>query len=430
MSYYLFDSPSGIAKSFVTFFGDNPRNGITYGTRIVLACAIILLAVLAWLRTKKVLRVIVIVLVSYISFFFLGSLPSFITFAFAQNHYHATHSGVAAFVASPTTILGNQIMQPINAINVKMSLIYFITSIIITLIILFYMHKKTFVALLKNIRPIQTLYHLGLLFIGMGFAFIFADAVVLPSLFSFVAFFLLCIAVIFAWYGNFIFNDCADIEIDRISNKNRPLVKKVITQKNYKHIGITLIILSLVITMAVSPYAVLPLFFYHAFSFLYNTSPLRLKKFPFIATLIAAIASFMIVVVGFVTIAPEHSLAMFPPHIAMLLIVTYTVSLPIKDLKDIAGDKANHIYTIPVLFGERAGRMIIAIGIFLSFMLSIFAFGTRSLLFVALLAGTLSFWTIVGRKENRFLFSPYQTLVITFFIVAIYSVFLVFALIK
>lgn len=40
-SYYLFDSVNGLRESFFTFFGDRPRDGITYGTRIMIGLTFI-----------------------------------------------------------------------------------------------------------------------------------------------------------------------------------------------------------------------------------------------------------------------------------------------------------------------------------------------------------------------------------------------------
>jgi len=429
-SYYLFDSPTGLSKSFVTFFGDKPRDGITYGTRIMIVFTLFFFGLITWLKTKKITRTLLIVVITYILFFLLSSAPSLLTYTTSTQHFTVTRADVAGFIASPTAILGNQISDPPSAINRKMSLIYIFLSIIIVFILLYKIYRPTFIALVKNIRPVQTIYHIGLLIVGINIAIIFADTILLSSVFSIVAFFLLSIAIIFAWYSTVIFNDCVDQKIDIISNPTRPLITGIINITAYKKIGLVFAILSIIITAAISGYAAIVLIVYHSLSFLYNTPPLRLKKFPLIATLIASLASFFIVVIGFITVAPTHSLNNFPPHIAILLIIAYTISLPIKDLKDIAGDKKNYIYTIPVIFGERIGRIIIATGIFISFMLSIFTLGTKTLLIPAILAGTLSFWTLVGRKNNKFIFLPKQIIGVIFLIVSLYSIILAISLLK
>ncbi|PID52259.1 MAG: hypothetical protein CR972_03170 [Candidatus Moraniibacteriota bacterium] len=430
MSYYLFDSINGLEKSFFTFFGDRPHDGITYGTRIMIACALFSLTLITWFKTKSLFRTISIIFIAYVIFFILSAFPSIITILFTNEHFTITRSSVAGFIASPTKILGNQIINPINAINIKMSFIYMGLVIITALSIIYKTRKSQMLSLLKNIRPIQTLYHIGLLFIGMGIAIMFNHAIILPSIFTITALFILCFAIIIAWYATVIFNDIVDQDIDKISNSHRPLIQKTIDEDSYKNIGIFLTILSITLIAMINPHASTLLIAYHAISYLYNTPPLRLKRFPLIATLLAAIASFFIVSIGFIIITPEHSLTGFPPHIVILLIIAYTISLPIKDIKDIAGDKKNNIYTIPVLCGEKVGRLVIAIGIFSSFILSIFALNNFALFFPALLAGSLCFWVLTGQKKEQFVFTPLFTIGIVFFIVSIYGLILALSLIS
>ena len=427
-SYYLFDNPEGLVKSFFTFFGDKPRDGITYGTRIMIFLTLIFLGIITWLKTKKVSKTLTTIFVAYVLFFIMSSLPSLLSYIVLPQHMNVGGGDVAGFITSPTAVLGNQITNPINAASIKLSLVYLLLLIVLLSLIFFRTHKDLFISLLKNVRPVQTAYHIGLLVMGMYIAITFGGAIILPTFFTVLAFILLCIAIVFAWYSTVIFNDCVDQKIDAISNPQRPLITKIINVSSYKKIGFTFLVLSLIITALINGLAVFILIIYHALSFLYNTEPLRLKRFPILATLTAAIASFFIVVIGFVTLVPHHSISDFPPHIAILLIVVYTISLPIKDLKDIDGDRASNIYTIPVLFGKETSRIIIAISIFTSFMLSIFTLGTKSLLVPALLAGALSFWTLVGQKNQKFIFDSRQVLLIVFLIVSIYSIILAVSL--
>jgi len=424
LDYYLFDNLKGLGHSFITFFGDRPRDGVTYGTRIFVFCIILSFTTVTWLTTKNILRTLLMTFSTYTVSFIAGSFPSLIAYIVLPQHFRVTRGEIAGFVTSPTTILENQITSPIDALNIKMSLVYLLILIFVALFIAYKYKRDVFISLIKNIRPVQTFYHVGLLCVGFYIAIIFDNAIILPTFFTIIAFILLCIAIIFAWYSTVIFNDCVDQEIDVISNPTRPLIQKTISLQSYKNLGFLFLALSILITAFISETTIVLLFAYHALSFVYNTKPLRLKKFPLVASFIAAIASFFIVLIGFMTISPDHSITNFPPLIATLLIVSYTISLPIKDLKDMAGDRANNIYTLPVLFGEKISRIIIAVSIFISFMLSIFTLGTKSLLLPALLAGTLSFWTLTSQKNKKFIFNSKQVLLIVFLIVSIYSIIL------
>ncbi|MFA5986997.1 MAG: hypothetical protein WC819_06665, partial [Parcubacteria group bacterium] len=103
-SYYLFDGINGLGHSFVTFFGNRPQDGITYGTRIIIAIIIIAMSALTYINTRKILRVILMMLSTYIIFFFFSALPSLLTIMFADAHFAITSASVAGFIASPTNI--------------------------------------------------------------------------------------------------------------------------------------------------------------------------------------------------------------------------------------------------------------------------------------------------------------------------------------
>lgn len=424
MSYYLFDDAQGLLLRYITFFGDQPHNGITYGTRIMIACALALISIATYVSTKNVRRAAMAFIVTYTIFFIMSSTPSLLTYTLDNARYNANAAIVASKIASPTTIFNNQIGDALNAINIKMTLLYTAILTILLLIISYRFRRALSISLWRNMRPIQSLYHIGLLIVGIFTAIIFGNIHVSLDFFSLIAFAILCCGIIMAWYSTVVFNDIIDIDIDRISNVQRPLVKKMIDPEAYRSIGHLFCLLSLIFVAMLNVYAAAVLLGYHAISYLYNTPPLRLKRFPIVATFLAAIASFFIVVIGYVIVVPSHSLIGFPPQIAILLIISYTISLPIKDLKDIHGDAQNKIYTIPVLFGEKFARLAIGTGIFASFLLSIIALNTWALFWPAICSGSLCFWTIVGRDKNGFVFGAHAVLYVTFAIVAIYGIIL------
>jgi 4-hydroxybenzoate polyprenyltransferase len=420
-SYYLFDDIGGLLHSFLTFFGDRPHDGITYGTRFIIAIAIIFMGILTYVRTQKFFRSLTLIVTAYTIFFVMSALPSIITFIFTDAHFTASRAGVAAFIASPTSILNNPITDVLSTINIKMTLVYTLIATLVTFTLYLYFYRSQCLSLLRNIRPIQSMYHIGLFVIGIGIGVIFNNAIFLPSFFTILAFLVCCIAIIFAWYSTVVFNDIVDRKIDQISNPHRPLITQTISVPAYRTIGIALGFLSVTLIGMINIYAGLMLVYYHALSYLYNTPPLRLKRFPFIATFLAACASFLIVGIGYIIIVPNNFLTGFPVHIAVLLIVAYTISLPIKDIKDIHGDKKNQIYTIPVIFGEKHGRMIIGVGIFCSFMLSIITLNSMSLIIPGVVSGSLCYWILVGQKKKRFVFSPHLTVALVFTIVVLYG---------
>lgn len=420
-SYALFDSPRGLWRSFLTFFGDNPASGITYGTRIMIGCAIIGIGGYVFAVTRALWRAIAVGIGVYIVCFAMSALPSLATMALHTTHLHTTGADVAGFIASPTTILTTSITDMAASGNIKMSLIYAVILPLVIGALWLRVRPAQARSLLKNIRPVQTLYHIGLLGTGMVIALYYTDTVVLWNTFSVLAVGVVIVGVIMAWYATVIFNDIVDIDIDRISNTTRPLVQRTITPDDYRTLGIVLTVTSCAYVALVLPHATVVLLGYHAISYLYNTPPLRLKRFPVAATFLAAIASFFVVVIGFMLLNPSHTLHDFPARVATVLIVAYTISLPIKDLKDRIGDRRSGVYTIPVVCGQQYGRLIVGCGIFVSFLAGIFVLNARALLLPTLLLGSAAFWIMAATRKMTFLFSERAVLWMIFGTVALYG---------
>jgi 4-hydroxybenzoate polyprenyltransferase len=127
---------------------------------------------------------------------------------------------------------------------------------------------------------------------------------------------------------------------------------------------------------------------------------LRLKRFPFIATGVAALAGMLIFCIGYTALSPVHSLAGLPLSLFFFLLIAYTVSLPLKDFKDIAGDQADNVLTLPVLFGREKARHIMSTAVFLVFIASVFFIHAPEVFPWTLLWSTLAFWTIETTERS------------------------------
>ena len=282
----------------------------------------------------------------------------------------------------------------------------------------------TFITLLKNTRPLQIIYHIGLLCVGMGIAIIYVGDTQIPSIASFV---LVVLSVITAWISTVFFNDVADYAIDMISNPQRPLPQKIITKNHSLVLGWVFLFISLVLAIMLSWQIFITLALYHLLSWIYSMPPLRLKRFPLVATFVAALASLTIIFVGIAILVPNASPRLFPMPIALTLLIGYTLCLPLKDFRDIDGDKADDIKTIPVLFGIQKARAILAGNLFISFVLSAFLLDIR-LLFPALVAGIVSIVLLTKKRGRDFLFPTPTLLPLVFVLTTLYGIILVWIL--
>jgi 4-hydroxybenzoate polyprenyltransferase len=397
-SFYEFDGLEGLLIRFLTFFGDDPTMGITYGVRIEVALSVFLFSSYVFLKTRRLQRALIAGLIAYAIFFVLGTLPSWIaiaTLGWTKGFLSVNSADVAGMFLSPQTTLSYTPGAIINTLNAKASILYalFLSAIIPVLGLLFF--RKQTIALIRNARSAQIAYHGGLLCVGAGLAWVFSpETITHPTFWNVLAFLLLIVSTIFAWLATVVVNDVFDEEIDRISNPHRPLISQTLSRESYKALGWTLGIVSVWFAAIAHPFSAIYLIVYHAFAFLYNAPPFRLKRFPILATFTGAIASVSVLFAGYAFVDKALSIEHLPWQIIALLVFAYTISLPAKDFKDIAGDSVNGIKTLPVILGERNARIVVASGVFLSFMASIVVFNVSQLFMMAFFFGATGFWII------------------------------------
>jgi len=108
----------------------------------------------------------------------------------------------------------------------------------------------------------------------------------------------------------------------------------------------------------------------------------------------------LVFLMGFILFSGEENLTKLPWRLLLLLFLTIAAALPLKDFKDIEGDRQDRIWTIPVIFGEAFGRLIVGSGIFICFIVSVFVLNEMRLFLWAIIFGSTAFLLIV-RKEIK-----------------------------
>ncbi|MBP9727908.1 MAG: UbiA family prenyltransferase [Candidatus Moranbacteria bacterium] len=412
-SFYEFDGLVGLFWRFLTLFGDTPDIGITYGVRIEVVLVTLALGLYTYLKSKRFTRSLTVMLLTYGSLFVLGTFPSWITFfalAFQKSLLAINANDVAALFLSPERVLGRDLTDFRSVLNYKMSLVYAVLVSFLSLLLLFKKYPVYFWALINNARLPQLVYHAGLLLLGVALAFYFGEGHIQPEFFHILSIGVLLIAVECAWLASVIVNDHYDTTIDSITNPNRPLIENTIPGDVYHIFGIILFIVSLLFAGIVNFGALLILLAYQALAWMYSAPPLRLKKYPGVATLLAATCGILVLVLGFVATAPTHTISTLPSAILWYLFLAYFLALPIKDFKDIAGDKKDHIYTIPVLLGADVAKQVIGSLTFLLFALSPLVLNMRALFIPALLCGSLVFFALQKGSDDESSFFAFRKL--------------------
>jgi 4-hydroxybenzoate polyprenyltransferase len=408
-SFYILDSLQGIIKRFFTFFGERPDFGITYGIRIEIFLATFFITTYVFLKSRNIFKALLGGFLNYVLLFIFGTFPSWVSIivdGFEKGFWQVTELDVVGRFVTPFSLFYREINNLKSAMVTKVSLVYIPLLTILVIFFLFLHQKKKLFALFKNIRIPQIAYHSGLLLLGLGAGIIIHQKQPEINFFNFLGLLTVLEAVSFSWIASVIFNDLADKKTDLISNPQRPLIKNIFSEKEYFYIGLVLFSFSIYIAQLVNPKVAFLLIVYQIIAFFYSCPPLRFKKFPFLASFLSALASLFVLFSGFILASPNQSLEKFPFSLMLLLLIGYTLSLPIKDFKDIEGDKAEKIYTVPVIFGEYWGKIIVGSGIFLSFLLSVIFLNETKLFWWSIIFGGLSFWTVVNMNKTKNLQKP------------------------
>lgn len=412
-SFYEFDGFIGLIKRFFTLFGDTPDIGITYGVRVEVVLVTIALGIYTYLKSQSKKKVLIVTLLSYTVLFILGTFPSWLTLgilSFDKGFFAINQNDVAGLFLTPEHIFSRDLTDFRSVLNVKMSIVYGVFSTFLVGILLYKKYPLYFFALLRNIRIPQVIYHGGLLFLGIILAIFFTGASFTLDFFHIAGIILLTIAVESAWIASVIWNDIFDKDIDVFTNNDRPLIKKVIPEELYHTFALLFFITSLIFAGIMSFSAMLILLGYQMIAWLYSSVPLRLKRFPLLATLLAGFAGILILITGFILVAPEKNIMLLPFPLLAYLFLSYTLCLPIKDFKDIEGDKKDNIYTLPVLLGAERAQLLIGILTFLLYIFSPIVLNARFLFFPALVFGSLAFLAIQKGEEHPSSFFSFRKL--------------------
>jgi 4-hydroxybenzoate polyprenyltransferase len=402
-SFYIIGGEKFLIEQYFTFLSGLPSGIVYFGTKIIFLGSILLSGLITLIKTKKIIRAIFASIGTYSALFLIGAAPSLVALIYyffdpTKKAGNLQAYQIIQLLATSTTIFGVNLKNFSYALPYNLEFILFPLFLAFLFLLFLIINKKKVLAFLKNARMPQLIYHSGLFFIGIGLgSWIYPENSKL-TLFSFFASFNLLFGIWAAWLASVVVNDIYDFSLDLISNPERPLQSGTISKKEYIEIGWLFFYLSLFSGILISIKFAGLLLVYQILAWAYSARPYRLKRFPIIASLVSALASLIIFFIGFTLISGDQNIQQLSWKIILLLLIVYTLSLPIKDFKDITGDEKDGVRTIPVIFGEKNGRLIIGTNFFISFILSVFFLDKELLFFPALIFGSIAFLIMQNRK--------------------------------
>jgi homogentisate phytyltransferase / homogentisate geranylgeranyltransferase len=161
-------------------------------------------------------------------------------------------------------------------------------------------------------------------------------------------------------------NQLEDVEIDRVNKPFLPLAAGDMTQEQARAVVVGSAVLAVVLALTQGPVETVAVVVALAVGTAYSTPPLRLKRFPALASLSISGVRSVVVNLG---VYAHFSLALgggkvsIPPPVWALTLVVLPFSLAIailKDVPDAEGDRRFRIMTFTV---RRGGRAVMRAGI-------------------------------------------------------------------
>lgn len=422
---------SDLATSFLTFFGGvaGGTHGATAGMKMEIILVMLAIGFYIFNKTKKFLRAAAGVLALYAIIFIFISSPTFIfaaknAFSVDRqeinyqtiNNFYSRQELADSFTKNRTFIVENNnddlsVAQGANNIySTTLSIIFLIADILLLGWWFWLYDAKKFVAVIKNFRFLRITHYSLMVFAGIYFGIKFSEQSPITSLFDFVSFISLFACLLFSWLFAVWENDEVDIEIDKISNSDRPLVKNIINIEEWRVLKYLFLFFALSFAFLGGLYlfifALLFLSLYH----IYSIPPLRLKRFFGISSLLVAFNNgLMPVLMGFFLSSGTENLQKFPGRYFWGILIVFFLVEHAKNLKDFEGDKEAGIQTLPVMLGLKSAKLASGILVFFAALLVPIFFYLNVITFItAVFFGMMMFFAINKEKfKEKYVFIIY-----------------------
>lgn len=209
-------------------------------------------------------------------------------------------------------------------------------------------NKENLKSIIFFLYPGRLLFYLLLL--SFGFLFVSQRSGIYPRVINIedlLKLFSASISLVLLFVYAKIINDIHDLEIDRVSNKERPLVKKTVSIDSANQIKNILMPLSLLFSIISEISLLFYWFFIWASSYIYSTPPFRLRRFyPFGHITLAFIGLTTFLMGGALIKSYAVYITFQEKKMLFYIFSAFFFISHVKDFKDTEGDKAGGVYNL------------------------------------------------------------------------------------
>jgi 4-hydroxybenzoate polyprenyltransferase len=175
------------------------------------------------------------------------------------------------------------------------------------------------------------------------------------------------VTAVLVWLATVLWNNAYDLEIDRTSGRDRPLVQGWATPGEYIRLGRAVALFALFASgiLGAKAFAIVALAL--ASAHVYSAPPLR-WRLRLGSNVFIGWGSFLMFALGYFagTTLKEWPLGRLPAAVSLVILAALSLGTLTKDAKDYEGDLAAGARTVFTVFGPKKGARIAAAGLFLS----------------------------------------------------------------
>jgi len=403
---YLFNTPKEMIYSFLSIFSH--KVGVaTVGIKIEIILALLLFGVLVYFIQRSWKRAVISPLILYIIIFLFASLPGLVSIIGQVGRLFPT-SPLLFFqnsIAGSSTIDNNlhgslqygSVVRLIEiSFNFMMGKILFLISSVLASLWFYLNFKEKLKAVFHNFRIERVAHYIFTMFVGIFAAYIIFG----PVKFNWndwLSLIILCLSFCFSGIFAICLNDMADEDIDKVSNPGRPLITGSLSREDMKQTAFVSLVATLISGFLAGYTAFFFILAFNALYYIYSVPPTRFKLIPFFSSFIISLCYLTAMFAGFFLVSPVKYVSAFPPKFAVAVIVIIVLLSHARDMKDIEGDRAAGVKTVPVIFGDIWGPRVVGFLSSLSYVLVPVFLGMH-LLFISAIPAALANYYFVNKR--------------------------------
>ena len=417
---YVYIGASSLIATFFQIINPLSGQGITIGQHIGAFFIFICIAWFVYKKTKNVFKGLFSLLIAYLTLFFYAILPSLFVFFNTKPvaldpviHEAANSSALEAycFILKDSWLMyaakssGAFIFNLDSLHEIFMSRVFWLMIVAQILIILFVANKKIWNIFKNNLPLTRIAYWVIIAFIGVVLNYkIFGD-INLKNPVNVVSISVSLVLLALSIWLAVLINDEEDVEIDRISNPERPLVKGDVSLQEWHVIQFFSLVVVLLGILAMNRAIGFSVIIALSVYYIYSVRPLRLKRHFIFSSLLIGIGSVAAAMAGFFLVSPDQHVDAFPSQAILFIGISYALLSNLKDIKDYEGDKKENMRTLPVVFGLEKSKYIMAALCSLVMIIVPLALKINSMLLISVCISIFIFYLFTKKKyQEKYIF--------------------------